>query len=450
MKLGRPPLPPKPFLLADTFLFSSNVDESEHSAYSTTGSYNEGDRAQRVSPSSNVTISNATPCVVTWANHMLEENTPIQFTTSGALPTGLSVGTVYFVTAPTQGTFKLCAAPGLPPIGTSSAGSGTHTATATRHDILQAKQPTAVVTASISTTTLTVSAVTTGALAEGHILSGSGVTAGTYIVRQLTGTTGGVGTYTVSASQTVASTAITGNAPVTNEDYWGRADSTNKWRMFDSSVSSRSSRADSMEVEIRPSGRFNALYLGNMNCSEVHVVVKDSSGVTQYDETFSGVALTFEVSHYSWRFDPIERKTDLLIEGLPNLLDPRITVTFTDTGGTVFCGACVPILIRELGSTQLGMRLGFRDFSNKQVDEYNNSKLIEGRTASRGSLMTLIDNEDLDAVMAILKSYISTAVVYCGDSQYESSVVFGWLNDANSEVAYPEKTLISIDMESLT
>lgn len=65
-----------------------------------------------------------------------------------------------------------------------------------------------VVTGAIATTTLTVSAVTSGSLAVGDIISGTGVTVGTTITALGTGT-GGVGTYTVSVSQTVASTAIT-------------------------------------------------------------------------------------------------------------------------------------------------------------------------------------------------------------------------------------------------
>lgn len=69
----------------------------------------------------------------------------------------------------------------------------------------------ASVTGSISGTTLTVSAVSGSVpLVKGMVLSGSGVTAGTTLGDQLTGATGGVGTYTVSASQTVASTTITG------------------------------------------------------------------------------------------------------------------------------------------------------------------------------------------------------------------------------------------------
>ena len=66
----------------------------------------------------------------------------------------------------------------------------------------------ALVTGSISGTTLTVSAVTSGTVKVGATISGSGVTAGTTITALGTGT-GGTGTYTVSASQTVSSTAIT-------------------------------------------------------------------------------------------------------------------------------------------------------------------------------------------------------------------------------------------------
>jgi hypothetical protein len=72
----------------------------------------------------------------------------------------------------------------------------------------------AVVTGSISTTTLTVSAVTSGTLSIGVVLSGTGITVGTTITALGTGT-GGTGTYTVSASQTVSSTTVTASNPLT-------------------------------------------------------------------------------------------------------------------------------------------------------------------------------------------------------------------------------------------
>jgi Concanavalin A-like lectin/glucanases superfamily len=73
----------------------------------------------------------------------------------------------------------------------------------------------AVFTASISGTTMTVSAVTSGTIYVGCLITGTGVTANTTITALGTGT-GGVGTYTVSQSQTVSSTTITSDGfPIT-------------------------------------------------------------------------------------------------------------------------------------------------------------------------------------------------------------------------------------------
>lgn len=69
----------------------------------------------------------------------------------------------------------------------------------------------ATFTGSIATTTLTVSAVASGTILPGMLITGTGVTANTYIVKQLTGATGSTGTYQVNNSQTVSSTTITGN-----------------------------------------------------------------------------------------------------------------------------------------------------------------------------------------------------------------------------------------------
>ena len=65
----------------------------------------------------------------------------------------------------------------------------------------------ATFTGSISGTTLTVTAVSAGTVQVGQVISGTGVTAGTTITALGTGT-GSTGTYTVSASQIVASTTI--------------------------------------------------------------------------------------------------------------------------------------------------------------------------------------------------------------------------------------------------
>ena len=55
-------------------------------------------------------------------------------------------------------------------------------------------------TATFATNVMTVATVTSGILAPGQIITSASVTAGTYIVAQLTGTPGGVGTYSLSTT----------------------------------------------------------------------------------------------------------------------------------------------------------------------------------------------------------------------------------------------------------
>ncbi len=69
----------------------------------------------------------------------------------------------------------------------------------------------ASVTAAIAGSVMNATVVGSGTLFPGNTINGTGITAGTVILNQLTGTTGGVGTYTVTPSQTVASTTVTTN-----------------------------------------------------------------------------------------------------------------------------------------------------------------------------------------------------------------------------------------------
>jgi hypothetical protein len=70
---------------------------------------------------------------------------------------------------------------------------------------------TSAFTASIAGNIMTVTAVASGLLVPGEVVAGSGVTAGTEITSQLSGTANGVGTYAVSIAQTVASESLTGS-----------------------------------------------------------------------------------------------------------------------------------------------------------------------------------------------------------------------------------------------
>lgn len=88
--------------------------------------------ADAPAPKSNtVTISIATPGVVSWTGHGLTAGTPVKFSTTGVLPTGLTAGVTYFVIAAglTADSFQVSATAGGAAVNTTGTQSGTQTAT---------------------------------------------------------------------------------------------------------------------------------------------------------------------------------------------------------------------------------------------------------------------------------------------------------------------------------
>jgi len=131
-----------PLTITNAMLTSSTCAEphATESAYNSGTTYALGDRVILGSPTSTVTITNASPAVVSWATHGQADGTPVVFTTTGALPTGLTAGQVYYIVASAAGTFKVAETPDGAPINTTSAGSGTHTATTFVHRVFESLQ----------------------------------------------------------------------------------------------------------------------------------------------------------------------------------------------------------------------------------------------------------------------------------------------------------------------
>ena len=82
-----------------------------------------------------VTISNASPAVVTLTNHGLRNGAGLVFSTTGALPTGVTAGVTYYAKSTASNTLNLydtyanaIAGGTTGRVNTSSAGSGTHNA----------------------------------------------------------------------------------------------------------------------------------------------------------------------------------------------------------------------------------------------------------------------------------------------------------------------------------
>ena len=80
--------------------------------------------------SATVTMTIASPGVITWNSHGLTAGVPIVFASTGALPSGITSGVTYYVIAAglTANSFQIAATPGGAAIVTTGTQSGVHTA----------------------------------------------------------------------------------------------------------------------------------------------------------------------------------------------------------------------------------------------------------------------------------------------------------------------------------
>ena len=113
--------------ISDAFVAGTNITVSSFVDSKFNGNFTV--TSSSIGKSSAVTVTSASPGVVTWTNHGLLANSPVYLTSSQTMPTGLTANSVYFVkTVLNSNTFTVSATLGGTAINTSSTGTGSITA----------------------------------------------------------------------------------------------------------------------------------------------------------------------------------------------------------------------------------------------------------------------------------------------------------------------------------
>jgi microcystin-dependent protein len=173
-----------------------------------TTTFNLPNYVNRMPFGANVTTTASVTGTINGATSTASSISTTTLTVGGTVTGTFAVGQTISGTGVTAGTT-------ITALGTGTGGAGTYTVS-----VSQTVSSTAI---TASGTTLTVSAVGSGTLLVGQVLTGTGITADTRIIALGTGT-GGVGTYTVNISQTVASTTVSGNPWISNGSTGGATD----------------------------------------------------------------------------------------------------------------------------------------------------------------------------------------------------------------------------------
>ncbi len=374
-----------PANINNAILASSNVSEDDYADWSSSTTYSTRDRVIYVDPSATVTITIASPGVITWAEHNLSNGQVVLFTTTGTLPTGIGTGVAYYVVERSTDTFQISTVSNGAPLVTTGAQSGVHTGTASIHLVFES-------------------------------LRSSNIN----------------------------------NVPPVSDLHWLQVSATNRWNMFDDSVSSRTSNIDTVDVNLDVVGRINSVAMLNMSAAEVRVIVTDTIDGVIYDRTESLVSSVGINTWYNWYFTPITRRRDILFSDLPSNANTEINVIVSDSGSMAEIGALVIGRVNNIGPTQYGLNVGIIDFSAKQRDSFGNTSVVERGFSRRANLSVWVNNNAVDQVVNILTDVRAIPVVYEASDQFGSSLIYGFYRDFDVAVELPTRSLLDITIEGLT
>ena len=242
-----------------------------------------------------------------------------------------------------------------------------------------------------------------------------------------------------------------GNTPSTSPTQWVEIGPSNKRAMFDSQVSTQTTRATPLAVTVAPGTPFNSLALLNMSGTSVAITVTDGpGGPTVYSQTISLVE-DFAVDWYMYFFEPTSLRSDVVLTDIPPYSAGRISVSLSAGSGDVAIGSMVFGTFYELGGTEYGAGAGIRDYSVKETDEFGVTTFVQRAFSKRMEAQVFVENERLTFLSRILSELRATPSVWIGadDDRFSPLVMFGFYRDFNIDIAYPEHSLCRLEIEGL-
>lgn len=240
------------------------------------------------------------------------------------------------------------------------------------------------------------------------------------------------------------------NHALTDTAWWLDIGPANRWAMFDTVNGTATQASADLDVTVKPQGRIDSLGLLNVDAASVQVTVTDDIDGVIYDQSFAMVEESGVADWYAYFYEPVIRKTDLIITDLPLYNTPSIRVLFSADGDPTSCGTLVLGQAKEIGDTQLGAGIGITDYSRKQADDFGNYTLVERAFARKASFQIAVEKTLVDEVVRLLSSYRATPILYIGAVSYGATAIFGFFRDFSMVIDYPTMAMCSLELEGLT
>ncbi|MFY8164319.1 MAG: hypothetical protein ACOVKC_08795 [Brevundimonas sp.] len=252
----------------------------------------------------------------------------------------------------------------------------------------------------------------------------------------------------LSYRRRVAGTTAT--APSADATNWLALGATNRWKMFDGSITSQTSNPLAITETFIPAARVDTVACLNVVAGSITVTQTDPIDGLVFNVTTSMIDSVGIDNPWSYCFEPITYLSDLILGGLLPYANATIAVTINQPSGTALCGGLILGLSKDIGSTEYGASVGIQDYSVKAVDVFGNTSITQRAFSKRGDFTVWVPNTLTDILQTTLAGFRATPILYIGSDNFASTAIYGFFKDFTLAIAYPNVSIFTVSIEGLT
>jgi hypothetical protein len=260
------------------------------------------------------------------------------------------------------------------------------------------------------------------------------------------------GTHYATASSNI-------NKPFSNKNFWLEVGPTNRWKMFDQSITSQSSNSNLIVTAFYAGAGKRVDSFVGLNCAGNKATLSATditTGEVFYSANVNLVSTSGIQDIYSYFYEPIVEMPEFLIEDVPSGSAGNAVFVFTlASTGSARCGGLVVGLSKELGLTDWGAKVGTVDYSVKSKDVFGNYTITPRAFSKKGDFTVQVPTGTVDFVHNLLSQYRSTPIVYVGSNsgnrtQFNAALIYGFYKDFSIDIGYSAFSACSLSVEGLT
>lgn len=239
-----------------------------------------------------------------------------------------------------------------------------------------------------------------------------------------------------------------GQQPDISPKWWVKVGPTNLWKAFDRSHSTQTVGNQFMWFEIAGTEVRSGIALLNLTgVSDIRVQVIDPNFGLLYDRSETMLSAQAQSNWYSWFFGKRTTRKDWRALDLPSYPNAKIRIELAGAGpigvGVILVGD--QVMLGE--GAEFGLRMGIRDYSRKETDQWGEVTLQQRAFSKTRSFNLSIKNDQLDEVEQLLSELRATPALWIVSTHWDSPNVYGWYSSFDLILQYARYSQCSIDIE---